>query len=78
MYILGIGSCLSDNFYMHVQVQKHLHQAYFTGETENRNMFPCLEATVAEGRLFEVENAYILMGLWIFQDDPALMSYSFY
>lgn len=66
MYILGVGSCLSDNFYMHVQVQKHLNSAYFTGETENRNVFPCLGATVAEGRLFEVENACILMGLWIF------------
>lgn len=62
MYILGVGSCLSDNFYMHVQVQKHLNIGLF----HHRNMFPCLGATVAEGRLFEVENACILMGLWIF------------
>lgn len=29
MYILGVGSCLSDNFYMHVQVQKHLNIGLF-------------------------------------------------
>lgn len=41
-------------------------------------MFLCLEVMVVEGRLFEVENVYILMGLWIFLDDFVLMFYFFY